>query len=168
MALPASLKGFTAVVDGFGTFGILNSGQLPKLTTKMEDFRDGGMDGVVELDMGQEKMEAEYGFAEYRQDLLSMWGLLGQTVTFILTGSMENETGDVTPIVGTLTGVCKMSDSGDWKSGGEKSELKLTMAVRFYQLFVDSVETYYIDVENCIRRINGVDQLAARRQALGI
>jgi P2 family phage contractile tail tube protein len=168
MALPATLKGFTAIVDGYGTFGILNSGQLPKLSTKMDDFRDGGMDGVVELDMGQEKMESELVFAEYRQDLLSMWGLLGQTTTFILNGSLEDDTGDVIPIVATMTGVCKMEDPGDWKAGGEKSELKLQLSVRFYQLAVDGVETHYIDVENCIRRINGVDQLAARRQALGI
>lgn len=166
--LPKTLKGFAVVVDGFGYFGRLNSGQLPKLVIKMEEFRDGGMDAPVELDMGSEKMEAEYGFAEYDPNLLSLWGLIGQTKTLILTGSMEGEDGSTTPIVGTLTGVVKQSDFGDWKSGGEKTELKLMHAVRYFQLMIGARQVYEIDVENCIRRIDGVDQLAARRLALGI
>lgn len=168
--LPATLKGFTVFVDGFGYLGRLNSGQLPKLTIKTEEHRDGGMDAPVELDMGQEKMEASYEFDEYDPKLLTLWGLLdGSTKSLTLRGSMENEQGDTIAIVGELRGIVKESDPGDWKAGSTKdAKLKLTHAVRYYHLTVDGQEVYEIDAENLIRSVGGVDQLAARRQALGV
>ncbi|WP_232426781.1 phage major tail tube protein [Teredinibacter turnerae] len=32
---------------------------LPKLTRKYEEYRGGGMDGAVEISLGQEKIELE-------------------------------------------------------------------------------------------------------------
>jgi P2 family phage contractile tail tube protein len=167
--LPQSLKGFTAFANGRGYIGRLNSGQLPKVAIKSEDFRDGGMDVPIELDMGQDKMEAAFGFAEYDPDLMTMWGLLdGSMQALTLRGSMEGEDGTAVAIIGELRGLIKETDPGDWKSGGDKAELKLTMAVRYYHLTIDAAEVFEIDAENVIRKIGGVDQLAARRQNLGI
>ena len=42
------------------------------------------------------------------------------------------------------------------------------MNVDYFRLVVDNVEKLEIDIENMIRRVNGVDQLAAERAALGL
>ena len=166
--LPKSLKGFSAFVDGRGYVGRLNEGQLPKLTIKTEEHRDGGMDIPVELDMGMEKLETSFSFAEYDPDLMQTFGLLdGTFVPLVLRGSLEGEDGTMSTVVATMRGICKELDHGSWKSG-DKTELKYNLAPRYYQLQIDNNVVHEIDAENTVRIIGGVDQLAARRQALGI
>jgi P2 family phage contractile tail tube protein len=42
------------------------------------------------------------------------------------------------------------------------------MSVNYYKLTVGGREVYEIDVENMVRRINGVDQLAGIRSDIGL
>ena len=44
----------------------------------------------------------------------------------------------------------------------------MTLALRYYKLEIDGETIHEIDVENMTRVINGTDQLAARRRALGL
>lgn len=67
----------------------------------------------------------------------------------------------------TCRGLVKEIDYGDWKPG-EKAELKAMMAVRRYRLELDGETIHDIDVDNMVRIVDGTDQLAAQRQALGI
>lgn len=166
--LPQSLKGFSVSVDGRGYFGRLDDGQMPKISIKTVDHRDGGMDGAVELDMGVDKMMAAYSFAEFDPELLVLWGLLdGSTKSIVLTGSFEGEDGTGSQHVSEVRGFVKEMDPGTWKPG-EKASLKLTHSVRYFRHSVDGRLVYELDPENCIRVIDGVDQLAARRQRLGL
>ncbi|MNJ22116.1 Phage tail tube protein FII [compost metagenome] len=56
---------------------------------------------------------------------------------------------------------------GDWKPG-DKAEIKHNVAVTYYKLEVDGRLVYEIDPLGMKRVINGVDQLAAQRSALGL
>ena len=49
---PRVLRGFDVFVDGRGYAGKVEELELPKLSIKTEEFRAGGMDVPVELDMG--------------------------------------------------------------------------------------------------------------------
>ena len=155
--LPKSLKGFSVFVDGRGYAGRLSSGQLPKISIKTEAHRDGGMDMEVDLDMGMNAMEMDLGFDEYDPELFKLVGLLNGQLT-----------GVTSTIVCNARGIIKELDPGSWTAGGSKAQLMLRMAPRYYRLTIDGEDLHEIDAENCIRIINGVDQLAARRQALGI
>lgn len=173
--MPETLKGFSMFQDGVGHAGVLMSGQLPKLTLNMAEHRDGGMDGVTELDMGLQKMEATFGFADNRRPIIKSFGLLDGTSRMLtLRGSMESDTGVKRACIGTLGGRTKEIDPGTWNAkggggrGGDDAQLKSMMAVDYFRWEIDGEELIEIDVLNVVRRIGGVDQLEARRQALGL
>lgn len=166
--LPRILKGFSAFVDGKGYAGRLDEVALPKLTIKTEEHRDGGMDGVAEIDMGMEKLESTLTFAEYDEFLARRFGLLDQdAVGITCRGSMEDHEGVVTAIEVNMRGSIKEIDDGDWKSGGEKAQRKFQMALIYYRYRTNGRDDVEIDVEGARRVIDGVDQLTARRIALG-
>ena len=54
------------------------------------------------------------------------------------------------------------------KSGFEQGMTTCTINVRFCEHYKDDEEQYYIDILNNIHRIDGVDDLAATRAAIGI
>lgn len=74
--LPKILKNFTAFVDGRGYAGRIDEISLPKLAIKTEEYRGGGMDIPVSIDIGMEKLEAELTFAEYDSELFRLFGLI--------------------------------------------------------------------------------------------
>ena len=69
------LRNINLFVDGQGFMGRVDEFELPKLTIKTEEFRAGGMDGTVELDMGQEKMEATLTMSGIDRELVKLWGI---------------------------------------------------------------------------------------------
>lgn len=165
--LPKKLKNFTAFVDGRGYTGRVTEIELPKLSLKMEEFRAGGMDAAVELDMGMEKLEATLTFAEYDPAIYKQFGLVnGNAVALTLRGARQNDTG-TDEIVISLRGGYKELDSGSWK-GGDDTSLKASVALRYYKLAIGGKELIEIDVENMVRKIGGVDQLSEQRKALGL
>jgi len=165
-ALPRSIKGYTAFIDGFGMIGLTTGGKLPPIKAKTEAYRDGGMDGEDELEFGIEKLEAELTFAEMNERVLGT--VLSRNTPITLRGSMEGEGVDTTiPVIGQFRGLVTSADPGEW-GDPKKGEVKLALTPNYYRLRIGSAEIYEIDLLNGIRRINGIDQLAARRAALGV
>lgn len=165
--LPKILKNFSAFVDGRGYAGRVDEITLPKLSIKTEEYRGGGMDMPIDIDLGMEKLEAEITFSEYDPELFRLFGIMdNSTVNFTLRGGLQG-TGDAEPVVINLRGKIKELDSGSWKAG-DKATLKCMIAIFYYKLTIDRRELIEIDAENMIRKINGVDQLSSMRQALGV
>jgi len=165
--LPKILKNFSAFVDGRGYAGRVDEITLPKLSIKTEEYRGGGMDVPIDIDLGMEKLEAEITFSEYDPELFRLFGIMdNSTVNFTLRGGLQG-TGDAEPVVINLRGKIKELDSGSWKAG-DKATLKCMIAIFYYKLTIDRRELIEIDSENMIRKINGVDQLSSMRQALGV
>ncbi len=163
--LPRVLKNFAAFVDGRGYAGRCDEVELPKLTIKTDEFRAGGMDAPVELDMGQEKMEAKLTFAEYNPDIL---GLFGKVDTYLtLRGAIQRQGEEAVPVIVRLFGTCKEIDSGNWKAG-ERGSMALSVSITTLSYEIAGVTLVDIDVQNMVRIVNGVDQLAGQRAALGI
>jgi len=155
-------------VDGISFQGDVPSLTLPKLTLKTEEHRVGGMDVPVELDMGMEKQEAGFTTTGVRRESLKMFGLAdGSGFNGVFRGAFKGLKGKVTPVIVTLRGLLKEVDMGDWKSG-DKAEVKHNVALTYYKLEVDGRLIYEIDALGMKRVINGVDQLAAQRSALGL
>lgn len=177
--LPKILKNFNAFVDGKGFAGRVEEIQLPKLTIKTEEFRAGGMDIPVEVDLGMEKLEAELTFAEYDAELFRLFGITGNNtasggsgISFTLRGGMQGTGGgtstrDAESVVVNLRGIIKELDPSSWKAG-DKSTLKCTVTANYYKLTIDNRELIEIDAENMVRKINGIDQLTSLRSAIGI
>lgn len=168
MAIQDVLRNVNLFVDGRGYAGRVQQVTLPKLSVKTEEHRAGGMDAPVEIDMGMEKLECGFTMGSVDADLLRRWGLAsGETTPLVFRGALQSEDGGVKAVTATCRGLLREIDYGDW-APGEKAELSAMMAVRRYRLEIDGATIHDIDVDNMVRIVNGTDQLAAQRAALGI
>jgi len=162
------LKNMNMFVDGRGYAGKIDEVTPPKLTIKTEEHRAGGMDAPAELDMGMEKLECDLSTSGIDKELLKLWGVApGNLVPLTFRGALESEDGTVKAVVMTIRGKVREIDFGTWKPG-EKAPMKATVACRYYKLEIDGEALHEIDVDNMVRTINGTDQLAAQRTALGL
>lgn len=167
-ALDDILKNMNLFVDGRGYAGNVEELTPPKLTFKTEDFRNGGMDAPVELEMGMEKLEASFALTKYDPEVLKLFGLApGNTKPLTFRGSVSSEDGTEKPVIIQLQGMLKEVDTGSWKPG-DKMTLKGSIAVRYYKHTIDGVVVHEIDIPNMIRKVDGVDQLAKTRSNLGM
>lgn len=165
--IPKILKNFNVTVDGRGYAGRIDEVVLPTLTIQTEEHRAGGMDAPVDIDLGMEKLEAEMTFAEYDLELFRLFGLVdGNAVSVTLRGAIQSS-GEAEPVVINLRGSFKELDAGTWKAG-DKATLKCMITARYYKLNINGEDIIEIDAENMVRVINGVDQLASVRSAIGI
>lgn len=165
--LPRKLKKFTAWVDTIGYLGKVQELEPPKLSLKTEEYRSGGMDAPVEIDMGMEKLEATATFAEYSPELFEKFGVIdGKDVPFTFRGSIRADAESDAVII-EMQGRIKELDSGSWKAGDD-STLKISIALRYYKMTIAGKEVVEVDSVNMIRKIGGVDQLSSEREALGL
>ena len=168
MIVPKVLKGFNLFVDGIGFAGLVEEVTLPKLDLKMTDVYNGGMDVPIGMEMGMEKLECSFSLSEYNTNVLKQFGLRdGSRVSLAMRGGLDDEDGGVIPVTVNLVGAWKGLDMGAWKSG-EKAPLKVSVGLRYYKLTIGSEELIEVDVVNMVRIINGKDQLADMRAAIGI
>lgn len=142
---------------------------LPKLTRKFEEWRGGGMDRPVKIDMGGEALECEWVCGGWVRDVIRQFGhfsMAGIQLRFV--GSFQNDdTGGITRVEITVRGRHEEIDRGESKPGDD-TELKVKTACVFYQETWNGVEEAYIDVLGGIERFGGVDRMLPHRQALGL
>ena len=161
-------KNINAFIDGRGYAGQVEEFNAPKLSLKVDEFRGGGMNGSVELTMGMEMMNADFSLIQYSRDTLSLFGVVeGRDVNFIFREMLESFDGTVTGVIHTMRGKVKEIDPGTSKAGDHPS-LKHTMSLNYYKLEHGGIVVQEIDVINMIHVVNGEDQLAAQRDALGL
>lgn len=165
--LPRHLRNFNVMIDGFGFAGRADEVTLPTLEITTETHRAGGMDAPVDVDMGMELMELSVVLSDYDESVISGFGLLGAGVPITLRGAIQRQGEQAQPVVIKMLGGLKARDPGTWSVGG-KQTTTLTYSLRKYSETINGVEYVNIDVENMVRVINGVDQLASQRAAIGI
>ena len=154
-------------VDGRGLAGTIDTLTLPTLTTKTEEVRAGGMDVPIEHDMGMEKLEASFDLLEFNPDIIALYGLAGADKQLTARGAMRRDGEDAVAVVANMTGLVKSLEPGDWKSG-DLSKPKFSVALRYFKLTIGGRELVEIDKVNMVRKIDGQDQLATIRQAMGV
>jgi P2 family phage contractile tail tube protein len=162
------LKNMALFVDGRGYAGNVEELTLPKLTLKTEEFRNGGMDAPIEIELGMEKLECEFTLTKFDKAMLKLFGLAsGQLTPLTIRGAVISDNGLQTPVVVNLQGIIREMDPGNWKPG-EKATLKIMVALRYYKLTHGGDVVHEIDIPNMVRKIGGVDQLATVCAALGL
>jgi len=73
MPYPQRLQNFAVFADGKGYVGLAPELNLPKVTSKTEEYRAGGMDTPVEVITGTEKLECSFTLAEYNAAVMALW-----------------------------------------------------------------------------------------------
>ena len=168
MAARDVLKNINLFVDGRGYAGQIDEYNPPDLTLVTEDYRAGGMDAPVALDMGMEPLETSFSLIAYDRDVLALFGVAeGNSVPFTARGALESYDGTVTSVVHKMRGKITQISRGTW-APGQKPQLQITMRLDYYQEEHGGILVHEIDVENMTRVVNGVDRLAQVRAALGL
>lgn len=154
--------------DGYGKLGDVDAITLPKLTIKTEEFRGGGMDTPVEVDLGTEKIEMKWTMTSVDEQVLTLWGLApGANKAFTMRGSLASQNGDVSNVVCQVRGSIKDVTPKEFKPGS-KPEIDFTMMADYYKLSKGALVLIELDIANVKRVVNGVDVLTNDRVALGI
>ena len=169
MALPAKLKHYMLFNDGNKYGGEVPEVVLPKLSRKMEDYQAGGMSGPIKVDFGQEAMTMEWTAGGMVRGVLTQWGALKHdAVQLRFAGGYQREDSDTVDAVEIVVrGRHTEVDMGTAKAG-EDTAFKVTTAISYYKLSINSETIMEFDFINMIENIGGVDLLAKFRNALGI
>lgn len=169
MALPKKLRDFNLFGDGESWLGQITEVTLPTLTRLTEDYRGGGMQGAVEMDMGQDKIELQWTAGGMIEAIFDAYGAPTMDAHLLrFTGSYEDDSEDaVMSVEIVVRGRHREIDSGTAKNG-DNNEIKVTTACSYYKLTIDGRDAIEIDIPGNIFIVNGVDRLAQRRAALGI
>lgn len=159
------LKNFTLFVEAIGYAGVIDELQPPTLTLKTDEYRAGGMDAPVEIDMGMEKLEVSATLSALDPEAMALFGRGG--TNFTARGNLSSHGGDQTAVEIRMTGMIKAQEIGAWKPG-EKATTKITANLTYYRYAQAGQVIHEIDIPNMKRVIDGTDQLATARANLGI
>jgi P2 family phage contractile tail tube protein len=169
MALPSVLKNFNLFNDAKSYLGVAEEIKLPKLSRKLEDFRGGGMNGPVGIDLGQEKLEMEFGCGGIMEQVFEQYGTTKvDGVMLRFAGAYQrDDTAQVQAVEVVVRGRHAELDMGDAK-GGDKGKLTVKSALTYYKLTIDNKVKIEIDLLNMIEVVNGKDMLQEQRKAIGM
>lgn len=169
MGLPRKLKHFNVFNDGESYMGQVGEVNLPKLTKKMEEWRGGGMNGPIKVDLGQEALSMEWTCGGIMKRVLQQYGVLKHDgVQLRFSGSYQAEdSGDPDSVEVVVRGRHSEVDFGSGKPGDDTA-FKVTTEISYYKLSINGEVLIEIDLMNMIERVNGVDLLAKHRTAIGL
>lgn len=169
MALPKKLKNFNLFGDGESWQGQIAEITLPDLVRKVEEYRGAGMDGSVEIDMGQEAMSFEWTPAGLIESIFDGFGhseLDGKMLRFA-GAYVRDDTADTVAVEIVIRGRHKQISMGTAKAGDDNTT-PITTSVSYYKLTIDGKDVIEIDVPGFVFLVNGTDRLAAQRAAMGV
>lgn len=169
MGLPRKLKNFNLFNDGESYIGEVTSVSLPKLSRKMEEYLAAGMNGPIEVDFGNEKLEMEWTAGGLMPGALTQYGATSHNATILrFAGAYQNDdTGEVSAVEIIVRGRHREIDMGDAKVG-EDTEHKFTTTCSYYKLVVNNETLIEMDFANLKEVIGGKDRLSNIRSAIGI
>lgn len=169
MALPRTLKNFNVFADGVSHAGECEEITLPKLTRKLEEYRAGGMNGPVDLDMGSEKLELDTTYGGLMREILKQYGVTSVDAALVrFAGAYQrDDTGDVDAVEVIVRGRHTEIDFGSGKAG-DKSPFKVKSSLSYFKLTVNGEVWIEVDHVNFVEIVFGVDRLAEQRRAIGL
>ncbi|MXO66261.1 phage major tail tube protein [Altericroceibacterium endophyticum] len=169
MGLPKTIKYMNVYADGDSFLGESSEVTLPKLARKIEDWRGGGHDAALGVDLGGEALEFEWKAGGFLEKVYTQFGAASvNALQLRFVGSIQDDgTGQVKTIDITVRGRHQEIDPGSAK-GGEIGETTTKTRCAYYKLMVDGRTLIEKDELNMVFIVNGVDRLAQHRAALGI
>ena len=160
-------KSINAFINGVVLQGTIDGFEPPTVTSETEEFRAGGMDGYVDVETGQEKMECSLMTKGIQPDIIGAWCSGKPDTRLEVRGALENYDGTVKSVVYEMTGLVTTIEHDELQGRGELPRVTLTMNPNFYKMTLDGEVKYEIDVVNNQRIIDGTDRLAEIRAAIG-
>ncbi|UQY87963.1 phage major tail tube protein [Stenotrophomonas rhizophila] len=168
MSMPSKLKNLNLFNDGESYLGQVTEFKLPTLTRKMEEYRAGGMLGPIDVDLGQEKIEAEWKCGGMMLQVLRQYGAIRHNaVQLRFAGAYQSEDSEAVDAVEiVLRGRHSEVDAGTGKVGDD-TEFSVKTSVSYYKLSINGRTEIEIDMVGMVFIVDGVDLQAAQRRAIG-
>lgn len=162
------LQDFTVFIQGVGKIGICPSFTPPEINVQVEEFRGGGMDGVVEVPLGLEKIELDFDLHTWDADTFSHlgFGVGRQDVELMFRGYVFTPTGTEESVYISLRGFVRNIKAGQIEPG-KKAEHTISFSAHYYLHEVAGAPVIEIDLYNKVYRMSGQDIQAAARATLG-
>jgi len=169
MGLPQKLKNFATFIDGVNYMGETPEVTLPTLSRKMEEYRSGGMNGPVSLDLGQEKMEAEIKAAGVQTDMLRSFGAgTHDAVLLRFAGAIQSDDSEAVQAMEVVMRGRLQECKPDNAKAGDMTHITYKYPLSYYKLTVNGEVLVEIDLPNLVEMVDGEDRLASVRTALGV
>lgn len=159
---------YSVSVDGQGFFGRTSYVKLPDIKPMLDEYRGGGMDAPVPIDMGMEALKGSIRFGDMATDIMARFGIVSAAATrFTVRGALTNPLAPLVarPFVAIMAGVIGVS--GPELEPGKRAELEIEISCSFYSFVCPPAPPITIDVLNGIRVSAGADQIAAYRALVG-
>lgn len=168
MGLPFILRNFSIHVDGTPKYGEGEECTIPALELQVEEFRGGGMDIPIELDLGMKKLEARFKLFSTDPQAFTTFGLApGNLIPLTFRGHLVSEgSGAPRRVIVNMRALPTKVDAGNWQAG-RKTEINVSANLHYLKITHGDTVIVEIDPENSKRIINGVDQLSEMRINLG-
>ena len=171
MALPKKLKLMDLFNNGTSYLGQTGEVTIPKLVRKLEDWRGGGMNGNVKIDLGLGDDITEFNWKLGGIDdlIIEQWGAATVSANMLrFAGSYQrDDTGETTAVEIVVRGRHEEIDFGNQKAGDD-TETSVKTIWSYYKLSIDNVVKVEIDIPNMIEMVNGVDLNAKHRANIGL
>lgn len=169
MGFPSKLKNMNVFSDGTSYLGLAREVTLPKLTRNFEEYRAGGMDAPIKVDMGGQAMEMESKLGGMVVHAIRQFGATSHDAVMLrFAGAYQDDsTGIVMPVEIVVRGRHEEIDMGSAKPG-EDTEHMVKTALSYYKLIINGRTEIEIDVPNMKFVVDGDDRLASQRAAIGL
>lgn len=169
MALPKKLKDFNMFSDGNNWQGLIAELNIPKLARKMEEYFGAGMDTPIDIDVGGEKIEFEWTSAGLIEEIFDGFGtsILDNNQLRFAGAYIRDDTDETVSVEVIVRGRHKEIDPGTAKPANDNT-IKVTTTCVYYKLIINGRDKIEIDALGYIFKVNGVDRLAKKRQAIGL
>lgn len=157
-------------IDGNNLIGTVKEMQLPEGAAKMVEHSVLGMQGVIDLPSGFEKMEAKITWGSFYADALAFTGDIYKFLNIQVRANLQqfDAKGLSTEkaLVISMIGSSKNLPLGNFKAN-ENSELETNFNVSYFKLTIGGVDVFEVDLVNNIYKVKGVDKLANYRANIG-
>lgn len=166
--LPRKLKNLTLFNDGNSYLGQVTEVTLPKLERNFEEYRGGGMDGPLKIDMGQKAIDFEWKCGGHMREPLRQYGAITVAANQLrFVGAYQSDqTGSVDAVEIVIRGRHEEIDQGKAKAGDD-TEYSVKTACAYYKQSCNGQVDVEIDFLNMVFIVGGVDRLQEIRDALG-
>lgn len=164
MGIPAKLKNMNLFLDGISHLAKIPEYVPPKISLQIEEYRAGGMLGPIGINLGVEKIEAEFTAGGLIVPPLLQFGAAQHDAAMIrFAGAFQSDSsGQWTAVEDVLRGRYVEKDDGN-RAPGKDTEHKFKFMASYYRQTIGGVEALEIDLRGSVFRVYGVDRMAELR-----
>ena len=168
MGLPRKLKAMALFVDGQHYAGECTEVTPPTLERETEDYRAGGMNGPVKLDMGGSELTMTLKMAGHVAAMVAQYGgSLSGTQLRLVQAVQADDAEAVQGVELVARGRMTKFDPGTAKVG-DLTEHEYEFALTYIKWVDNGTTQVEVDYVNMIEKVGGVDRMAQTRAVLGI